>query len=56
MAGALLLALCCASLINAASDSDELLDSAKRAQCAAHINAGVAPLTGVDRRALSPRF
>ncbi|MEU6896350.1 M56 family metallopeptidase [Streptomyces sp. NPDC046557] len=42
VAGALLLALCCASLINAASDSDELLDSAKRARCAAQINAGVA--------------
>ncbi|MEU6261007.1 M56 family metallopeptidase [Streptomyces sp. NPDC047043] len=34
-AGALLLTLCCASLANAASDSESLVDSAERAQCAA---------------------
>ncbi|MCX5388157.1 M56 family metallopeptidase [Streptomyces sp. NBC_00083] len=34
VAGALLLSVCCASLANAASDSDEIVDSAKRAQCA----------------------
>lgn len=34
VAGGLLLALCCASLANAASDSEQLLDSAQRAACA----------------------
>lgn len=33
--GALLLTLCCAGLANAASDSDEMLDDAQRAQCPA---------------------
>ncbi|MER7838159.1 M56 family metallopeptidase [Streptomyces sp. NPDC096040] len=35
VAGALLLTLCCAGLANAASDSEDLVDSAVRAQCAA---------------------
>ncbi|MFE8944284.1 M56 family metallopeptidase [Streptomyces sp. NPDC007856] len=35
LAGALLLTVCCASLANAASDSDRMVDSAIRAQCAA---------------------
>ncbi|GGJ40224.1 M56 family metallopeptidase [Streptomyces brasiliensis] len=35
--GALLLTLCCAGLVNAASDSDKMLDDAQRAQCAASI-------------------
>jgi Zn-dependent protease with chaperone function len=35
VAGGLLLALCCASLANAASDSEQLLDSAQRAASAA---------------------
>ncbi|ARP71529.1 peptidase M48 Ste24p [Streptomyces pluripotens] len=35
LANALLLAVCCACLANAASDSDRMVDSAKRAQCAA---------------------
>jgi hypothetical protein len=39
VAGALLLAPCCASLANAASDSESLVDSAKRAQCAADAGA-----------------
>lgn len=34
VAGALLLILCCASLANAASDSESLVESAERAQCA----------------------
>ncbi|MGW2524475.1 M56 family metallopeptidase [Streptomyces sp. NPDC001617] len=34
VAGALLLTLCCASLANAASDSESLVESAERAQCA----------------------
>ncbi|WP_242436150.1 M56 family metallopeptidase [Streptomyces sp. Root369] len=38
-AGALLLALCCASLANAASDSESLVESAERAQCAADAGA-----------------
>ncbi|MEV6118402.1 M48 family metalloprotease [Streptomyces sp. NPDC052109] len=37
--GGLLLAVCCASLANAASDSDHMLDSAQRAQCAVHLRA-----------------
>jgi Zn-dependent protease with chaperone function len=37
--GALLLAVCCVSLVHAASDSDHMLDSA-RAQCAAHAGTG----------------
>ncbi|MFF0009969.1 M56 family metallopeptidase [Streptomyces sp. NPDC005374] len=42
-AGALLLTLCCASLANAASDSESLVESAERAQCAADAGAlGVA--------------
>jgi Zn-dependent protease with chaperone function len=39
VAGALLLTLCCASLANAASDSESLVDSAERAQCAADAGA-----------------
>ncbi|MDX3746490.1 M56 family metallopeptidase [Streptomyces sp. AK08-02] len=39
VAGALLLTLCCASLANAASDSENLVDSAERAQCAADAKA-----------------
>ncbi|MER6130305.1 M56 family metallopeptidase [Streptomyces sp. NPDC001795] len=34
-AGALLLTVCCASLANAASDSEKMVESAQRAQCAA---------------------
>ncbi|MET7685880.1 M56 family metallopeptidase [Streptomyces sp. NPDC005423] len=34
VAGALLLTLCCASLANAASDSENLVENAERAQCA----------------------
>ncbi|WNM31398.1 M48 family metalloprotease [Streptomyces sp. Li-HN-5-11] len=45
--GALLLTLCCAGLANAASDSDQMLDDAQRAQCAASItHASVAPRSG----------
>ncbi|MBP5898075.1 M56 family metallopeptidase [Streptomyces sp. LBUM 1488] len=39
VAGALLLALCCASLAHAASDSESLVESAERAQCAADAEA-----------------
>ncbi|MFD4526948.1 M56 family metallopeptidase [Streptomyces sp. NPDC058470] len=49
VAGALLLTLCCASLANAASDSESLVDSAERAQCAA--NAGA---SGAGHPALRP--
>ncbi|MGW2835591.1 M56 family metallopeptidase [Streptomyces sp. NPDC001286] len=38
-AGALLLTLCCASLANAASDSENLVESAQRARCAADAGA-----------------
>lgn len=36
VAGGLLLAVCCASLANAASDSDQMLDRAQSAHCATH--------------------
>ncbi|MFD9821406.1 M56 family metallopeptidase [Streptomyces violascens] len=49
VAGALLLSVCCASLANAASDSDELVDSAKRAQCAELLATTNAPPTGAHR-------
>lgn len=39
VAGAFLLTLCCASLANAASDSESLVESAERAQCAADAKA-----------------
>ncbi|MEU6140154.1 M48 family metalloprotease [Streptomyces sp. NPDC047081] len=47
VAGALLLTLCCASLANAVSDSENLVDSAERAQCAADAGTtGAAPPMG----------
>ncbi|CAM5278534.1 hypothetical protein SXANM310S_03068 [Streptomyces xanthochromogenes] len=48
-AGALLLAVCCASLANAASDSDELVDSAKRVRCAELLASTVAQPAGAPR-------
>ncbi|MFF7981214.1 M56 family metallopeptidase [Streptomyces sp. NPDC007901] len=42
LAGGLLLAVCCASLANAASDSDRMLDSAQWALCRAHANTATA--------------
>ncbi|MEU5312687.1 M56 family metallopeptidase [Streptomyces sp. NPDC021562] len=42
LAGGLLLAVCCGSLANAASDSDRMLDSAQWALCSAHAPAGAA--------------
>ncbi|MFF7748976.1 M56 family metallopeptidase [Streptomyces sp. NPDC007971] len=44
VAGGLLLAVCCASLANAASDSDHMVDSAQWAQCAVHAGTAGAPL------------
>ncbi|MFE4546469.1 hypothetical protein [Streptomyces sp. NPDC056785] len=44
--GALLLAPCCAALANAASESEDLVDTAVRAQCAA--DAGAADAGAVD--------
>jgi hypothetical protein len=41
--GALLLTLCCAGLVNAASDSDKMLEDAQRAQCAASTAHASAP-------------
>ncbi|MEU6416087.1 M56 family metallopeptidase [Streptomyces spiralis] len=52
LAGALLLTVCCASLANAASDSDDLVDSAKRAQCAVRVGSPSAPPTGEHRHGL----
>ncbi|MFI6054566.1 M56 family metallopeptidase [Streptomyces violascens] len=49
VAGALLLTVCCVSLANAASDSDEIVDSAKRAQCAELLGTTNAPPTGTHR-------
>ncbi|MFG2944489.1 M56 family metallopeptidase [Streptomyces adustus] len=42
LAGGLLLAVCCASLANAVSDSDRMLDSAQWALCKAHADASPA--------------
>ncbi|SEE30299.1 M56 family metallopeptidase [Streptomyces sp. Ag109_O5-10] len=42
LAGALLLAVCCASLANAASDSDRMLDSAQYALCRGQAGAATA--------------
>lgn len=43
VAGGLLLALCCASLFNAASDSDQMLDRAQSAHVATHTTVASAP-------------
>ncbi|KUN09317.1 peptidase M48 Ste24p [Streptomyces yokosukanensis] len=43
VAGGLLMAVCCASLANAASDSDHMVDSAQWAQCAVHAGTAGAP-------------
>lgn len=43
VAGALLLTMCCASLASAASDSEEMVEKAQRAQCAALAEAEGAP-------------
>ncbi|MFD1271697.1 hypothetical protein ACFQ51_06010 [Streptomyces kaempferi] len=51
MAGALLLTLCFVSLADAASDSDEMVDGAKRVLCAAHrAPAGTTAATTDHRR------
>ncbi|MFJ1812279.1 MULTISPECIES: hypothetical protein [unclassified Streptomyces] len=46
VADTLLLTLCCASLANAASDSESLVESAERAQCAADAGAPGAAWAG----------
>ncbi|MGW1254681.1 M56 family metallopeptidase [Streptomyces sp. NPDC002513] len=46
VAGALLLALCCTSLANAASDSEQMVKSAQRAECAAHARTPATPRSG----------
>ncbi|MGW5653777.1 M56 family metallopeptidase [Streptomyces humi] len=48
LAGGLLLAVCCASLANAASDSDRMLDSAQWALCRAHTDTTAAAPTVHD--------
>lgn len=48
LAGGLLLAVCCASLANAASDSDRMLDSAQWALCRAHADTTAAAPTDRD--------
>ncbi|WP_329371031.1 M56 family metallopeptidase [Streptomyces sp. NBC_01483] len=48
LAGGLLLAVCCASLANAASDSDRMLDSAQWALCTAHADTTTAAPTDHD--------
>ncbi|MFJ2393990.1 M56 family metallopeptidase [Streptomyces sp. NPDC087843] len=50
VAGALLLVLCFVSLADAASDSDEMVDSAKRVQCAAHGAHATAATAVTDHR------
>ncbi|MEU6094970.1 M56 family metallopeptidase [Streptomyces sp. NPDC047079] len=54
LAGGLLLAVCCASLANAASDSDRMVDSAQWAQCAAHAGPTSAPSAKDHRHATAP--
>ncbi|MFI6356208.1 M56 family metallopeptidase [Streptomyces sp. NPDC050743] len=49
LAGALLLTVCCASLANAASDSDRMVDSAQRARCAVPVGAASTAPTGDHR-------
>ncbi|MER6569292.1 M56 family metallopeptidase [Streptomyces sp. NPDC001093] len=49
LVGAVLLTVCCASLANAASDSDRMVDSAKRAQCATLLGAAGGTPTGEHR-------
>ncbi|MGW1558119.1 M56 family metallopeptidase [Streptomyces sp. NPDC002144] len=41
--GALLLLVCCTSLANAASDSEEMIESAQRAACRAHLETAAPP-------------
>ncbi|MBW8794261.1 MAG: M56 family metallopeptidase [Streptomyces sp.] len=48
LAGGLLLAVCCASLANAASDSDRMLDSAQWALCRAHAGTATATAAPTD--------
>ncbi|MGW2802707.1 M56 family metallopeptidase [Streptomyces sp. NPDC001269] len=49
VAGGLLLAVCCTSLANAASDSDHMVDSAQWARCAPRTGAAGAVPPGEDR-------
>ncbi|MEU6318519.1 M56 family metallopeptidase [Streptomyces sp. NPDC047009] len=48
-AGAVLLAVCCASVANAASDSERMVVSAQRAECAAHAEPPWAGASSVER-------
>ncbi|MGR6974612.1 hypothetical protein ACU639_34270 [Streptomyces cynarae] len=43
VAGALLLTVCCASLANAASDSQRMIETAQRAECLTQAGAADAP-------------
>ncbi|MDX3113138.1 MULTISPECIES: M56 family metallopeptidase [Streptomyces] len=52
VAGTLLLTLCCASLANAASDSESLVETAERAQCAA--DEGATDAAGAGRPSQRP--
>jgi Zn-dependent protease with chaperone function len=49
VAGALLLVLCCAGLVNAASDSDQMFDDAQRARCSVPIAHSSASRPAVPR-------
>jgi Zn-dependent protease with chaperone function len=51
-AGALMLTVCCASLANAASDSDQMVERAQWAQCTADAGALNSPSAGRPRKAL----
>lgn len=58
VAGALLLTLCCTSLANAASDSEQMVESAQRAECVTHTRTPVIPPGGSapeHRRVCCPR-
>jgi peptidase M48-like protein len=50
VAGALLLTVCCASLANAASDSEEMVESARHAECAARAESTLTPVHGLPAK------
>ncbi|MEU6537941.1 M56 family metallopeptidase [Streptomyces sp. NPDC047000] len=54
LAGGLLLAVCCVSLVNAASDSDRMLDTAQWALCAARPAPGAGAEAGAGAAAPAP--
>ncbi|NUS07411.1 MAG: hypothetical protein HOV97_33165, partial [Nonomuraea sp.] len=52
--GGLLLAVCCASLVNAASDSDQMLDRAQSAHVVTHTATASPPAVGLHQTHVRP--